>query len=107
MPKETTDDGTATEPSAGITVAQLEAQLSKKASPDAGGQPAAPDLAAAPSGEAPGGSAAGTESDLFQNASGQPAGGEQATEQPATRGGDEDNLPAAPEWYEKRVAKFR
>lgn len=106
------NSGAATEPQQ-ITVAQLAAQLSKKASP-AGthGQDAratTADLGARPAEEAPAGGTPGTEPDLLQPAStedGAETHGQDARATTEPGEGGEETEPAAPEWYQKRIAKI-
>jgi len=96
--------GTATETGAGITVAQLAAQLTKKAPPDAGagthtaGTTLAP--GATPAEEAPAGETPGTGQELFgENA-------ETGTGEPGATGEGGETDTGAPEWYQKRIAKI-
>jgi hypothetical protein len=115
----TNPSGTTTEPQQ-ITVEQLAAQLSKRASPATGatGKPnaAVAALNEPPAGEAPAGQPAGTETDLFDTSlaggdagnpadtdgEGQSAGAAAAEDE---EGGEQDS--SVPEWYQKRAAKFR
>lgn len=114
----TETSGATTEPQQ-ITVEQLAAQLSRKASPGAkaeGPKPeaGAPDPETTAAEEAPVTEATGTEPDLFQSASttdesgtaGDEAGSEAEAE---PEGGAEAEAEAGakpPEWFQKRVAKF-
>lgn len=119
MPNQT---GATTEPQQ-ITVEQLAAQLSRKTPPDAkkpdkSGVPAS-DSETTVTEEAPVMEATETEPDLSQSASASPVGEatetegelplrEQQTQAEVTAeaGPGEETEPAAPEWYEKRIAKF-
>lgn len=87
-----------------ITVAQLAAQLGKKASPDGGTGAAGTtsDPGARPAEETPAGGTPGTEPDLFQSATTDDGTAAAAPGE----GGESDTEPAAPEWYQKRIAKF-
>ncbi len=102
-----TNSGAVTEPQQ-ITVAQLAAQLTRKVPPDAaaGSAGTASDPGARPAEETPAGVASGTEPDLFQSDSKTDDAAQPGAAAAPGDGGENDTEPAAPEWYQKRIAKF-